>query len=36
MPGLQLGEANRLGQAANHVPECFGSVFLLGFLGGGQ
>ena len=32
MPGLPPAEANRLGQAANHVPECFGSGFLLGFL----
>ncbi|MCY3918548.1 MAG: hypothetical protein OXG38_01920 [Chloroflexi bacterium] len=35
MPGLPSADANRLGQAANHVPECFGSGFLLGFLGGG-
>ena len=35
MLGLPIAEANRLAKAANTVPECFGSGFLLGFLGGG-
>ena len=35
MQRLPSADANRLGQAANHVPECFGSGFLLGFLSGG-
>ena len=36
MPGLPLDEANRLAQAANNLIECYGSGFLLGFLGGGR
>ena len=35
MPGLPPADANRLAQAANGVVECYGSGFLLGFLGGG-
>jgi hypothetical protein len=35
LPGLPFNEANRLGQAANNVVECFGSGFLYGFLSGG-
>ena len=35
MPGLPRGVANRFGQAANYVIECYNSGFLLGFLGGG-
>ena len=34
MPRLPSADANRLAQAANHVPACFGSGFLLGFLSG--
>lgn len=34
LPGLPLSEVNRLAQAANEVIECYGSGFLLGFLGG--
>ena len=36
MPGLPMNVANRFGQAANHVIECYNSGFLYGFLGGGQ
>ena len=36
MPGLPLNVANRFGQAANNVIECYNSGFLYGFLGGGQ
>lgn len=36
LPGLPFEYADRLGQAANNVVECFGSGFLYGFLGGGQ
>ncbi len=35
MPGLDLNVANRFGQAANHVIECYNSGFLYGFLSGG-
>ena len=35
MPGLPPADANRLAQAANGIVECYGSGFLLGFLGGG-
>ena len=36
MPGLPLNVANRFGQAANNVIECYNSGFLYGFLSGGQ
>ena len=35
LPGLPFDEANRLGQAANSVIECYNSGFLYGFLSGG-
>ena len=35
LPGLPFEYADRLGQAANNVVECFGSGFLYGFLAGG-
>lgn len=35
LPGLPFEYADRLGQAANNVVECFGSGFLYGFLSGG-
>ena len=35
MPGMSPADVNRLGQAANHLPGCFGSGFLLGFLSAG-
>lgn len=34
LPGLPFEYADRLGQAANNVVECFGSGFLYGFLAG--
>ena len=36
MPGLPMNVANRFGQAANSVIECYNSGFLYGFLSGGQ
>ena len=36
MPGLPMNVANRFGQAANSVIECYQSGFLYGFLSGGQ
>ena len=35
MPGLSMNVANRFGQAANSVIECYQSGFLYGFLSGG-
>lgn len=35
LPGLPFEYADRLGQAANNVVECFGSGFLYGLLSGG-
>ena len=35
MPGLPVDVRERVAQAANGVIECYGSGFLLGFLGGG-
>lgn len=35
MPGLPMNVANRFGQAANSVIECYNSGFLYGFLSGG-